>query len=117
MSVKRFEDIYDMLIYDIREALPDIEILIMAPFILKGSATEENFEIFSKEVELRAEVSKRIAEKFNLEFITLQDKFDACLSKAPAEYWSFDGVHPTAQGHEIIAREWIKAFQKITKAD
>lgn len=28
-------------------------------------------------------------------------------------YWLQDGVHPTAMGHELIKREWIKAFKKF----
>lgn len=28
------------------------------------------------------------------------------------DYWLYDGVHPTAMGHELITREWIKAFRQ-----
>ena len=29
------------------------------------------------------------------------------------EYWLWDGIHPTAAGHEIIKREWMKAFKEL----
>ena len=28
-------------------------------------------------------------------------------------FWTADGVHPKAPGHELIKREWIKAFNEI----
>ena len=61
----------------------------------------------------RAAAAKRIAEKYNLKFIPLQDKFDEKCKLAPADYWVGDGVHPANPGHELIAREWMKAFEEI----
>ena len=113
VDAEKFYKIYDMLIEEIKAALPNIKIVIMAPFVLKGTATEPYWEAFSKEVPKRAEKAKLIAEKYNLSFITLQDKFDEAAKKAPNEYWLFDGVHPTPKGHELIKREWIKKFNEI----
>ena len=30
--------------------------------------------------------------------------------RAENTYWLGDGVHPTAMGHELIKREWLKVF-------
>ena len=46
-------------------------------------------------------------------FIPLQSKFDEASKLAPNNYWLEDGVHPTAAGHELIKREWIKVFKDI----
>lgn len=32
------------------------------------------------------------------------------------EYWLKDGVHPTAAGHELIAREWLNTFFRHNRA-
>ena len=80
---------------------------------LKASATEENWNVMRSEVELRAEVAKRIAEKNNLVFVPLMKLFDELSEKAPDNYLTREGVHPTEVGHEIIKREWIKAFKKL----
>jgi len=37
--------------------------------------------------------------------------FDEACKLAEPTYWLRDGVHPTAMGHELIAREWMKAFR------
>ncbi|MBQ3573879.1 MAG: SGNH/GDSL hydrolase family protein [Clostridia bacterium] len=105
--------IYSLMIEEIKSALPDIKIMILEPFLLKATATENNWELFRGEVEKRAEKSRLVAEKYGLKFVPLMSKFDEAAKLAPASYWSADGVHPTAKGHEIIKREWIKAFEEI----
>lgn len=113
VDAPKFERIYDMLITEIKETLPDIKIMILEPFVLKGCATIENWDIFDPETKLRAQASKRIAEKHNLTFIPLQDMFDAMPDNVLPDYWAGDGVHPTAAGHELISNEWIKAFKTL----
>jgi len=43
----------------------------------------------------------------------LQQKFNALCEKREASYWLWDGVHPTAAGHEVIARQWVKAYATL----
>lgn len=113
VDAEKYFTIYSMLIEEIKAALPDIKIMILEPFVLKGTATEEAWDIFRPEVEKRAAKAKMIAEKFDLPFIPLQDKFDAATLLAPADYWLVDGVHPTTMGHELIKREWLKGFYTL----
>jgi lysophospholipase L1-like esterase len=113
VDADRFYDVYCMYIEDIMKALPNIKIMILEPFVLKGSATEEKWDIFYTEVLKRAEIARAVAEKYGLEFIPLQSGFDALCEQAPASYWLGDGVHPSAMGHEYIKREWLKAFYKM----
>ena len=109
----KYYKIYCMLIEEIKESLPDIKIIILEPFVLKGTATEENWDIFEPEVAKRAESAKKVAEKYNLKFVPLQEKFNDALKFMPENYWLWDGVHPTSAGHEILKREWIKAFKEL----
>lgn len=113
VDAEKFFKIYSMLIEEVKEALPDIKIMIMEPFVLPASATEEKYADFRAETEKRAEKAKAIAEKYNLTFIPLQDKFDELTKQAEPSYWLGDGVHPTTMGHEFIKREWIKAFNTL----
>ena len=106
----KFFKIYSMLIEEVKAELPNIKIMIMEPFVLEACSTEANWEYFKTETKKRAEMAKKIAEKYNLAFIPLQDGFDALAKKAPNNYWLGDGVHPTAKGHEYIKGEWLKAY-------
>ena len=110
VNTELFEQVYNLLIAELKAALPNLRIIILEPFVLKGSATEENWEAFRTGVADKAAAVKRVAGKNGLEFIPLQDKFNEATTKAPASYWLGDGVHPTAAGHELITREWIKTF-------
>ena len=101
-----------MLIEEVKEALPDIKIMILEPFVLKAGATEEKWDIFSAEVQKRASMAEKVAKKYDLKFVPLQSKFDEAAKKAPSSYWLYDGVHPDTAGHELIKREWLKAFRE-----
>ena len=102
-----------MLIEEIKEALPDIKIMILEPFVLNAIATKEHWDEFRTEVYKHAEKAKAIAEKYDLTFIPLEDKLKEAEKLCPADYWLRDGVHPTTMGHELIKREWIKAFKTL----
>ena len=113
VNEERYELYYKMFIDQVKEALPDIKIMIMEPFVLKASATEANWEAFKTGAEKRAVIAKKIADEYGLEFVPLADMFNEAAKKAEPSYWLGDGVHPTAEGHELIANEWIKAFDRM----
>lgn len=115
VSAERYEIYYDLLISEIRESLPELQIMILEPFVLPGTVTKDRWESFRGEVEKRAAAAKRIAEKNHLLFVPLQKKFDDALLAAPAEYWLDDGVHPTPAGHQIIKNAWIEAFEQLRR--
>lgn len=118
VDTAKFEKIYSMLIEEIKEALPDIKIMILEPFVLNDTRTcsdEENpgrWELFDTQVREKAAVARRIAEKYGLTFVELQSKLDELDAAHPC-YWTREGVHPTVYGHELITREWLSAFEKI----
>ncbi len=112
VSAKYYEVYYKLIIEEVKSALPDIRIMLLEPFVLKASATEEKWDIFRGEVEKRAAAAQRVAKSYGLEFITLQNKFDEAAKLAAPDYWLTDGVHPTPAGHALIAHEWIKKFKK-----
>lgn len=113
VDAEKYFKIYSMLIEEIKAALPDVKIMILEPFVLHGSATAEFYDYFRTEVKKRAEKAKLVAEKYDLKFIPLWEKFDEAYKTAPEGYWLKDGVHPDSPGHELIKREWIKAFKSL----
>jgi len=124
VDADKYEKIYCMLIEEIKEALSDVQIMILEPFCLRATATENTIEepdkwsIFSSEVRKRAKKAKVVAERYNLPFVPLQEKFDKAseltANTVGNSYWLWDGVHPSPKGHELIKREWLKAFEKMT---
>ena len=119
IDAEKYFRLYSMMIEEIQTALPEIKIIIMEPFCLKEYATDnteedpDKWDHFSSEVKKRGEKAKEIAEKYQLAFVPLQDKFNEASKKAPNSYWLRDGVHPTTMGHELIKREWLKCFWNL----
>ena len=113
VDADKYYKIYDMLIDEVKSALPDIKIIIMEPFVLKAYNTEENWECFNAEVKKRANMARKIAEKYNLPYVPLQEGFDELSKTIQESYWLEDGVHPTAMGHEYIKTQWIETFRTL----
>lgn len=115
VDIIRFEKIYSMLIEDTLKVLPKVKIILLEPFVLKGSATEEQYDKFLQ-VKEYAKVVKKLAEKYKLFFVPLQDKFNEYAMKHGEETYLYDGVHPNVGGAMLIADEWIKVFnQEVEK--
>ena len=120
VDAAKYEMVYDLIIQEIRQALPDVKIMILEPFVLHGTGTmntEElpnRWQIFQTEIKLRQEAAKRIAQKYDLLFVPLQDAFNEANAKTQREdYWLGDGVHPNAPGHELIKYHWLEAFRNL----
>lgn len=115
----KFERIYCLLIDGLLKNLPGVRVMLFEPFILPGSATcdseefPEKYRMFRERVGINAASVRRIAAKYSVPFIPLQARFDDACKVADASYWLSDGIHPTACGHELIKREWLKAFAGI----
>lgn len=113
LTPEKFRKIYEMLIEEIKESLPKVEIIVLEPFVLKGSATEKLWDKFNAEVRKLAEISAQVAEKYNLHFVPLQSEFDEVCVDGDTRYWSVDGIHPTSAGHQIIKEELQKVVADI----
>ena len=109
---ERFERIFRMLIEDTKQRLPNTKLLLCEPFVLKGSATEAAWDQFG-ECPIYGSITKKLAEEYDLYFLPLQEKFDEAAAKYGNEVFLYDGVHPTVQGATLIAKEWMKLFEKI----
>ena len=119
-GASRFEKVYNILIEELKEELPELKMIIMGPFLLHGSAGDsrpdepDRFERFSADVAEMSAIAKKLADKHGLKFIDLQAMFDEAVKTTPASELTGDGVHPTLKGHELIKNEWLKAFAEIT---
>ena len=113
VGAEKFEKIYDMLLSEVKEELPDVKIILLGAFVTKNRATEEYWNVFEPEVNKRIEITKRLAEKYGCVFVDIQSEFDKAIERHPEPYWTAEGVHPTEAGHEIIKRAWLKAFEQV----
>lgn len=110
--VENYKETYDALLEQTRDINPEILFVLCEPFILKVGKVSENWEVYHADIDKRREAVKKLAAKFDAVFVPLQETFNDACKKAPAEYWMWDGVHPTVPGHELMAGEWLKQVEK-----
>jgi len=44
-------------------------------------------------------------------FIPYQTVFEKAQQLAPGEYWTYDGVHPSVAGSQLMAQAWLAAVK------
>jgi len=111
-TVETYEQVYDALIADTLRQLPDVKIILGESFLMPVRSYAEDYAAKRALLAQRQAVVERLAVKYHLPLVRYQDVFDAALKDAPADHWSWDGVHPTYAGHALMARAWIEAVDK-----
>jgi lysophospholipase L1-like esterase len=107
-SVEQYEATYDSLLAKTIAASPTTKIVLGEPFILPVGRYKENYATQLIDVKKRQAVVAKLALKYRLPLIRYQEIFDEACKKAPADHWSWDGIHPTYAGHGLMAQEWLK---------
>jgi lysophospholipase L1-like esterase len=116
-SPEEFEANYDHLLAETVAALPTTRIVLGEPFVLPVGKHLESYAKDRAEIEKRQQIVARLAAKYHLPLIRYQQLFDEACKKAPADHWSWDGIHPTYAGHGLMAHEWLKTVDAFWKAN
>ena len=114
VDIKRFENIYRLIISETKEKFPSIRIILMEPFVHNGASTIEHYGEFL-EIYNYAKIVKKLAKEFDLELVELQEKFNELIAVNGSAYYLADGIHPTIVGAKVIADEWLKVYKRNKK--
>lgn len=106
-ATDRFERAYRHLLAETKEVLPRTQLVLCEPFILKTGATEDKWTEWKAKLDHYGQVVRELCREFDAIFVPLQAAFDQAAERAEASYWLWDGVHPTAAGHYLIAEQWL----------
>ena len=117
VDAEKYRKIYSMLLEEIFEDLPDVKLLLIEPFVLKGAATEGYYNELRHGVEVRAELVRSLAQKYQLPILSLQEDLDVMQKDAAQGYWLYDGAHPSIYFHQHIADKWLNWFYELEKED
>jgi lysophospholipase L1-like esterase len=105
VELDRFETVYRLMLDYTRQQLPGVQFILCEPFALMcGVVTEA----FAQDVRARGKIVETLAEEYQTCFVPFQRAMDDALALAPPDYWTRDGVHPTAAGHSLLARCWLQ---------
>jgi lysophospholipase L1-like esterase len=114
-SVEQYESGYRELLKQTTTEIPGIQLVLCEPFILSVGRVKDKWDQYSTEVKKRQEVVLKLSREYNAVFVPFQAAFNKALSRAAADYWIWDGIHPMPSGHELMAREWIRQVSKKIK--
>lgn len=109
----KYEKILSMFVEEVKETLPGIQMVLLEPFVLEGTSTLENFDLFEKQVTLTAQACRRVAQKYEIPLVSLQKPLAAFAQQTSNDYVLIDGVHPTYAGHELISRELYSVLKQF----
>ncbi len=113
MAFDEFETAYDTLLDQTKAALPSVRLVLCEPFALLPPERDGAVNAWDTNVRQRARIVEKLAEKYGARFVRFQKVFDEARKRAPAEYWLYDGIHPTHSGHQLMADEWIRAVSAL----
>ncbi len=114
-TAEQYENGYRELLQQTKQQLPTVQFVLCEPFILPVGKVKDKWEDYSSEVKKRQEIVRQLSAEHNTVFVAFQNAFNKALTKAPAEYWIWDGIHPMPAGHELMAREWMHQVSKKLK--
>jgi lysophospholipase L1-like esterase len=99
---------YDELLTRTRQRLPEVRLVVCEPFVLRTGTVDERW---FPEFDERRAVAEELAVRHGAVWVPFHRVFEARVAEgsAPA-YWADDGVHPTPQGHHLMAEAWCRAL-------
>jgi lysophospholipase L1-like esterase len=112
LNALEFENKYRKLITDSIQANPTIILVLCMPFVAPVGKRNANFEDWNQATFEKAVIIQKLTKEFNTVLVNFPQVLEKATKKAPAEYWIWDGIHPTVPFHSLMAREWIKEVSK-----
>jgi lysophospholipase L1-like esterase len=97
---------YKKLIDTTLQSLPTIQLIIGEPFAIPGIQAV-NQEWFPEFNEYR-EAAKTIAQTYKAKWIPYQSIFEEASKVVAPSYWTYDGVHTTLAGAQLMAEAWLE---------
>lgn len=105
-----YEENYEYILELTNKKLNSPQFILLEPFVLE---INDYFKKLKRSVNEKCEIVRFLAKKYDGILVPLNNVFSKLSKVKSPEYWASDGVHPTPQGHFIIAVEFLKAIRAI----
>ena len=114
-SPQQYARIYDQILTQTREALPNTKILILSPFFISKDSNIPDAYRARVRAALKEYIThaEKAAETHGAHYFDLQEKFEQLLEHMRPGELADDGVHPNRTGTLFIAQEVFGALCKV----
>ncbi len=105
-----YKRLLSQIIEDTHARLPETQFILCEPFVHIPSYRNTDIDTKAEKVRCQQVAMREVAETYGCLFVPLQEVFDTAYRDNPQvdnAYWIWDGIHPTAAGHMLIARQWL----------
>ena len=116
VSADQFEQELDQLLAGTIKALPSVRLVLCEPFGLPVGGKKINWEAYRAQIGERDAIVQKLAQKYYAPIVRFQAMFERAVHRAPADYWIWDGIHPTYAGHQLMADEWVRTVRAFWPA-
>ncbi|WKU06184.1 SGNH/GDSL hydrolase family protein [Micromonospora sp. HUAS LYJ1] len=103
-TVEEFTADYRHLLAATREALPDVRLVLMEPFLLP---VDDDQRRWRDDLDPKVDAVRKLAAEFDATLLAVQARFDT--ADVDDRVWTDDGVHLTPPGHAVLAQQWLAA--------
>ncbi len=117
-----WEQRYRRLLSRLRDTNPEVKIVLGTPFVAKvgkvGAASD--YSLRDSLIHRVTATCSRIARDFHAIVVDYDSLFATLRNEhplVPMSHWVWDGIHPTAAGHQLMANLWIANCQKLLLTD
>lgn len=112
-TITTYQTDLDALLEKTKKNLPGVKLIIGEPFAVSGIKAVDAKWYPAFDGYRRA--ARELADRHGAVFIPYQTVFDKAQKVTPGAYWTYDGVHPSVAGSQLMAHAWLEAV-KPTKS-
>jgi lysophospholipase L1-like esterase len=108
-SVENFTRSYRNILQQVKENC-NSRLILMEPFVLP---VPEDRKQWREDIDPKIHIIRELAREFNAILIPLDGIINSMTVFKNPKFWAADGVHPTKEGHALIAQHWLKTVKAI----
>jgi lysophospholipase L1-like esterase len=102
---------YRSILTQVRDRLK-ARLILIEPFVLP---VPEDRKTWRTDLDPRIHTVRELALEFNALLVPMDGLFAEAASRREPAFWAADGVHPSAAGHALIARAWLRTVKAIAQ--
>ena len=113
---------YRSLLNRVLAVSPDVKFVLCAPFVAKTGTVgaQKTFALRDSMIHRLSDIVSNISRDYNAVFIDFGKLFESQKTNhplVPMKHWVWDGIHPTAAGHQLMADMWLDSCAALLRSD